>query len=77
MSSCFVGYLLKVETFCCCKCVYFREQIECFKNFVLYMWALRCQSCDYIVNCITVQATITDSTFINIYCYSGVLSHFT
>ena len=25
-NSCFVGYLLKVETFCCCRCLYFREQ---------------------------------------------------
>ena len=34
MNSCFVGYLLKVVTFCCCRprYLYFREQTEHFKN---------------------------------------------
>ena len=33
MSSCFVGYLLKAVIFCCSRCLYFREQSECFENF--------------------------------------------
>ena len=45
MNSCFVGYLLKVKTVCCCRCLYIKEKTERFENFAALLAVPR--SCIY------------------------------
>ena len=46
INSCFVGYLLKVVNFYYCRCLYFREQTECFFLKTAALFDILC-SCYY------------------------------
>ena len=49
INSCFIGYLFKVVTFWCCRCLYFREQSQFFENFATLFDALIEKELEYFI----------------------------
>ena len=69
MNSCFVGYLLKVVTFCCYRCLYFKEQTEYFENFAALLVVPRsCYSLKELeyfitISCFYVKLTVLRTSY--------------